>query len=407
MEKIITKNWDKINPLQIESYFKFTGYETLKEVFEGKKPGKVIEEIKKSGLQGRGGAGFPAGKKWEVVASYKSNQKYFICNLDESEPGNFKDKTLAEKDPHKIIEGSILSAYAVGANKGYIYLNGNFYQAGKNLEQALEQAYKNGFLGKNILNSDFDFDLEIFYGAGAYICGEESALINSLEGKRGEPRAKPPYPCEIGLYGKPTLVNNAETLANIPWIIKNGAEKFRKIGTKESPGTKLFSIDGAVKYPGLYEVEIGKSVQELIKIAGGARSGCKINLVQVGGSSGNIVPKKRFSRAPSYSKEAEVRMGSGSLLVIDEAQDLKKILQSWIDFFQRESCGKCVPCREGTFRLKGIIERLNNGNFDQNDKEDLKKLVWLLDNTTFCPLGKFSVVALKDVIKYELIEELK
>ncbi|MFW5885349.1 MAG: complex I 51 kDa subunit family protein [Patescibacteria group bacterium] len=407
MKKIITQNWDKIDSFSMESYLKYSGYQALQKALKQNKPEEIVKEIKESRLQGRGGAGFPAGEKWETVAGYSSSVKYLVCNLDESEPGNFKDKTLAEKNPHQILEGCILAAYATGAEKGYIYLNGNFKEAGRTLEKALEQALENNFLGKEICGSDFNFDLEIFQGAGAYICGEESAMINSIEGKRGEPRAKPPYPCEVGLFGKPTLVNNAETLANIPWIINNGSWEFQKLGMEKSPGTKLFSIDGAVRFPGLYEEEIGKTVGDLISCAGGIKPGCEINFVQVGGSSGRIVPAYFLDRAPSYSKEAEVRMGSGSLLIIDKSEDLKKIIQGWIDFFQRESCGKCVPCREGTFRLKGIIERLNNGNFDQNDKEDLKKLVWLLDKTTFCPLGRFSVTGLKDVIEYKMIEELQ
>jgi NADH:ubiquinone oxidoreductase subunit F (NADH-binding) len=406
MKKIITQNWNKINPFSIESYLNCGGYQALQKALKQNKPREIIEKVKDSRLQGRGGAGFPSGEKWDTVAKYSSPAKYLICNLDESEPGNFKDKTLAESNPHQILEGCALAAYAVGAQKGYIYLNGNFKEAGRVLEKALEQAYKNNFLGKEICGSSFNFELEIFWGAGAYICGEESAMINSIEGKRGEPRAKPPYPCEEGLFRKPTLVNNAETLANIPWIINNEAKEFKKFGIKESPGTKLFSIDGAVRVSGLYEEEIGKTVGDLINRAGGVKPGCEVNFVQVGGSSGRIVPSYFLDRVPSYSKEAEVRMGSGSLLIIDKSEDLKKIIQGWIDFFQRESCGKCVPCREGTFRLKSIIERLNNGNFDQNDKEDLKKLVWLLSNTTFCPLGRFSVTGLKDVIEYKMIEEL-
>ncbi|MDZ7611309.1 MAG: NADH-ubiquinone oxidoreductase-F iron-sulfur binding region domain-containing protein [Candidatus Moranbacteria bacterium] len=405
--KIITKNWGEVDAWKIGSYLDAGGYEALGEAL-GKKPAQeVVEEMEKSGLQGRGGAGFPTGKKWSIAAGASSEEKYVICNLDESEPGNFKDKSIAENDPHRIIEGLVLAAYAIGANKGFIYLNGNFYEAGKILEKAIADAYEKNFLGQKITGSDFGFDLEIFYGAGAYICGEESALINSIEGKRGEPRNKPPFPCECGLFGKPTLVNNAETLANAAWIMKNGPKEFAKLGVKDSPGTKLFCIDGAVKYPGLYEAEIGASVEDLVELAGGARVGCEIGLVQVGGSSGRVLDGASLGKAPGYGKQAELAMGSGSLLVIDKHQSVKKLLQSWIDFFQRESCGKCVPCREGTFRLKGIIERLNNGNFDKNDKEDLKKLVWVLDNTTFCPLGKFSVTGLKDVMELGLVRELK
>ena len=404
--KILTENWVIEKSLNLQDYFKVGGYKVLKQVLKKNKPIEIVEELKKSKLQGRGGAGFPVGLKWEAVAQKKEKQKYFICNLDESEPGNFKDKSLAEKNPHQILEGIIIGSFAVGANKAFLYVNGSFEEAGQKIEQAIKDCYQNNLLGKNILGSKFGLELEIFYGAGAYICGEESALINSLEGKRGEPRMKPPYPCDFGLFGKPTVVNNAETLANIAWIIKNGGKSFSSIGNSDSPGTKLFSIDGAVEKPGLYELFMDSNISQLIQAAGGIKKGFDFQMVQIGGSSGRVVPKNLLTEIPSYSKGAEIPVGSGSLLVISNVEDLKRILLSWINFFQRESCGKCVPCKEGTFRLKGIIERLNNGNFDQNDKQDLFKLIWTLDNTTFCPLEKFSVVALKDVIRYKMIKEL-
>jgi NADH-quinone oxidoreductase subunit F len=403
--KILTKNWKTEGSLNLTDYLKTGGYDSLKKALAKIKRMKVLAEVKKSNLLGRGGAGFSVGSKWEIVAEKISRKKYFICNLDESEPGNFKDKSLAEKNPHQIIEGIIIGAYTVGANQAFIYLNGTFKEAGEQLQQAIEDCYRDNLLGKNILGSDFDLDLEIFYGAGAYICGEESALINSIEGKRGEPRKKPPYPCDFGLFGKPTVVNNAETLANISWIIENGGDKFSKIGKPDSPGTKLFSIDGAVNKPGLYEAPMNKTIEQLIQLAGGIRKDLELNFVQVGGSSGRIVPRNFLLEIPSYSRKAEIPVGSGSVLVFSKKDDIKKVLLSWINFFQRESCGKCVPCREGTFRLKQILERLENGNFDNNDKQDLIKLIWTLDNTTFCPLGKFSVVALKDVIKYRMVRE--
>lgn len=404
--KILTKNWKLGKSLNLQDYFDVGGYQSLKKVLKEKKPLSVIEEFKKSKLQGRGGAGFPVGLKWEAVASKSAKQKYFICNLDESEPGNFKDKSLAEKNPHQILEGIIIGAYAVGASKAFVYINGTFEEAGKKMEQAVKDCYQNNLLGENILKSKFDLELELFYGAGAYICGEESALINSLEGKRGEPRNKPPYPSDAGLFGKPTVVNNAETLSNVAWIVENGGEAFSRIGKPDSPGNKLFSVDGVVNKPGLYELPMNYSVEKIIQTAGGIKKGFELKFVQVGGSSGRIVPKNLLTEIPSYSREAEIPVGSGSILAVSSIDDLKKILLSWINFFQRESCGKCVPCKEGTFRLKNIIERLNNGNFDQNDKQDLFKLIWVLDNTTFCPLGKFSVVALKDVIRYKMVEEL-
>jgi len=404
--KILTKNWVIGKSLSLQDYFNIGGYKSLKKVLKENKATEIIEELKKSKLQGRGGAGFPIGLKWEAVASKKEKQKYFICNLDESEPGNFKDKSLAENNPHQILEGIIIGSFTVGANEAFLYVNGNFEEAGQKIERAIEDCYKNNLLGRNILDSEFDLELSIFYGAGAYICGEESALINSLEGKRGEPRIKPPYPSDSGLFGKPTVVSNAETLSNIAWIIENGGMKFSRIGSLASPGTKLFSVDGIVAKPGLYELPMTNSVEQLIQAAGGIKKGFELQMVQIGGSSGRVVPKNLLTEIPSYSREAEIPVGSGSILVISETENLKKILLSWINFFQRESCGKCVPCREGTFRLKGIIERLNSGDFNQNDKQDLFKLIWTLDNTTFCPLGKFSVVALKDIIRYKMIKEL-
>jgi NADH-quinone oxidoreductase subunit F len=405
--KILTKNWKIDGALNIGEYLEVGGYQALKKVLKKMKPLEVIKELKKSNLKGRGGAGFPVGDKWETVLNHKEKQKYFICNLDESEPGNFKDKTLAEKNPHQIIEGIIIGSYTVGASQAFIYLNGTFKEAGQELERAIEDCYRENLLGENILGSKFNLNLEIFYGAGAYICGEESALINSIEGKRGEPRKKPPYPCDFGLFGQPTVVNNAETLANVAWIIENGGEKFAKIGRPDSPGTKLFSIDGAVEKPGLYEVPMNNSVEQLIQLAGGLKKGMNLQFVQIGGSSGRIVPKNRLNEMPSYSRETEIPVGSGAILVFSELDDIKKVLLSWINFFQRESCGKCVPCREGTFRLKQILERLDNGNFTDEDRQDLIKLIWVLDNTTFCPLGKFSVVALKDVVRYGMIRELR
>lgn len=405
--KILTKNWDKVDPFSIESYQKKGGYRALRKALRNFSPRQLVKQIKKSGLQGRGGAGFPVGQKWEMARKAGDGEKYFICNLDESEPGTFKDRMLAEKNPHQIIEGTIISSYAIGAKKAYIYLNGKFDLAKILLQKAIESAHDENLLGKSIVGHAFDLDIRLIVGAGAYICGEESALINSIEGKRGEPRSKPPYPCDCGLFGKPTVVNNAETVCNLPWIIENGAEKYAKTGMKNSPGTKLFSIDGAVKKPGLYEAPIGTSIHELVfHYAGGIRSGAEIMFVNFGGSSGRIVPAAQLDEIPSYSKRAGIPMASGTVLVVGKGQNVKDFLLGVVSFFQRESCGKCVPCREGTFRLRQMIGRLASGQFDQNDKEDLPKLIWTLDNTTFCPLGKFSVTALKDVIKYRLVKEL-
>lgn len=403
--KIITKNWNTVDPKSIDSYLKKNGYRTLQWVLREKKPEEIIAEIKNSGLQGRGGAGFPTGLKWEMTVKASGKEKYFICNLDESEPGTFKDRLLAENDPHLLIEGIIIGAYAVKAEKAFIYLNGNFHNAKDILEKAIKQCYERRILGRSIMGMAFDLELEIFVGAGAYICGEETALLNSMEGRRGEPRLKDVFPCESGLFCRPTVINNAETIANIPWILKHGADEFSKIGMKKSPGTKIFCVDGAVKIPGAYEAPIGTSVRTLIfDYAGGLRPGTELWFAQIGGSSGKLAPAALLDEMPSYDKNSKIPLGQGSILVIDKNQDIKKLVSSWVNFFQRESCGKCVPCREGTFRLKLIIDRLISGDFDKNDAEDLEKIIWTLDNTTFCPLGKFAVTALKDTIKYGFLK---
>ncbi len=404
-ELIITKDWDQIRILS-ESKEEQEFFSCFKQAIK-MNPQEVIEEVKKSGLRGRGGAGFLTGQKWEIAAQINSIEKFFICNLDESEPGTWKDRTIAEKAPFQLLEGVAIASWAIGASKAYIYLNGNFKQAEFILKKAKQILLKKGLLGNNILGSGFDLDLEIFVGAGAYICGEESALINSIEGKRGEPRKKPPFVCNCGLWGKPTVVNNAETVANLSWIIKNGGKRFSEIGHPDFPGTKLFCIDGKVRFPGLYEVPTGLSIRELIfDVAGGMIKGSDFRLVQIGGSSGRIIPFAFLNEIPGYGEKFEISLGSGAILVLDNFSNLKELLLSWIDFFQRESCGKCVPCREGTFRLKLILERLVKNDLAGDDLEDIAKLIYVLERTTFCPLGKFSVVAIKDVIKYKMIPEL-
>ena len=404
--KMLTRHWGIVDPRSIESYRKKGGFKALQKALRAK-PEEIIKQVKLSGLQGRGGAGFPAGVKWEIAAGQDCKERYFVCNLDESEPGTFKDRLLAENSPFQLLEGIIISAYATGASKGYIYLNGNFSAAKQILQSAIDQAYEHHFLGKGIMGSTFDFELELFVGAGAYICGEETALINSIEGKRGEPRRRPPFTCACGIKDKPTIVNNAETISSIPWIIDKGGDRYAQVGLKDSPGTKLFCIDGAINNPGVYEMPIGTSVRELVfEVAGGMKSGSEYWFSQIGGSSGRLVLQGLLDEQPQYGKKPKIGIGSGAVLVVDKSQDLKKLALSWMRFFQRESCGKCVPCREGTFRLKAILERLNNGNFDENDKEDLHKLVQTLDCSTFCALGKFSVVALKDVIKYKLLKDI-
>lgn len=398
--KIITENWGKLDPRKITSYLEFGGYAALKKFVSSMKNDEALLDIEKSGLVGRGGAGFPTAQKMRMVFENPEKTKYFICNLDESEPGNWKDRSLAENNPHLLIEGLILGALIVRASKAFVYINGNFEKARELLEFGISEARKKNFLGENILGSAYSLEIEIFSGAGAYICGEETALINSMEGNRGEPKIRPPYPTEKGFLGKPTVVNNAETLANLPWIILNGGEKYAKIGSKNSPGTKLFCLGGAVEKPGIYEAPLGISLWKFIEnYGGGIQSGSDLWFVQLGGASGRLVLKKELRTKLEYAKESEFPLGSGSILVVEKKIDVKELLLSWTDFFRRESCGKCISCREGTFRLWEIMKRFQDGEISEADREAISEIIWTLENTTFCPLGKFAGTAVRDAFE--------
>ncbi|MDI6778375.1 MAG: NADH-ubiquinone oxidoreductase-F iron-sulfur binding region domain-containing protein [Patescibacteria group bacterium] len=399
--KIISKNWNKMDPLKIDSYVKNGGYEALRKVIREMKREDVIAEIKLSGLRGRGGAGFPTGEKWELAAKTKSPENFFICNLDESEPGVYKDRTIAKKNPHQIIEGLLIGAYAIGAKHAYIYINGHYQKPAEILEIALNQAREKEFVGGGIMGSPVDVEIQIFQGAGAYICGEETALIDTIEGKRGEPRLKPPYPPVSGLFGKPTAVNNAETLANVPYIIRRGAKVFSQIGSSVSPGTKLFVLEGAVKNRGIFEAPTGTTIQELVFnsiYGGGVEKGKDLWFVQIGGASGRLVSPAKMDQPLVYGA-GDCPLGCGSVLVVDKSADPKDLLFAWADFFHRESCGKCVPCREGTFRLWEIAKRLKNNDLQKIDRENIEEILWTLSNTSFCPLGSFASVAWTDAIK--------
>jgi NADH:ubiquinone oxidoreductase subunit F (NADH-binding) len=399
--QIITKNWEKINPLDINTYIRQRGYEAISKAIRKISPLEIIIEVKKSGLRGRGGAGFSTGEKWEISANAKAGEKFFICNLDESEPGVYKDRTIAEKNPHQIIEGILIGAHAIGAKKAFIFINGHYKKQTEILNIALDQAREKGFIGRGILGSAVDIDVEVFESAGAYICGEETALINAIEGKRSEPRLKPPYPPVSGLFGKPTVVNNAETLANIPYIIRHGAKIFSQIGLAASPGTKLFLLQGAVKNKGVFEAPLGITAQELIFnsiYGGGMETGKEFWFAQVGGAAGRLMSQGKLDQLLMYGK-SEYPLGCGSILVVDKSADIKDLLLSWAGFFHRESCGKCVPCREGTYRLWEIAKRLKNNDRRERDKENIEDILWMLSNTTFCPLGNFAAMAWNDAIK--------
>jgi NADH-quinone oxidoreductase subunit F len=399
--KIITKNWEKINPLDIGTYIHSGGYEALRKVIRKMTPLEVVGEIKKSGLRGRGGGGFPTGEKWEISAKTEADEKFIICNLDESEPGTYKDRTIAEKNPHQIIEGLLIGAYAIGAKRAFIYINGNYKKSADIFKIALDQAREKEFLGRGIMGSAIDVEIEIFAGAGAYICGEETALINTIEGKRGEPRLKPPYPPVSGLFGKPTIVNNAETLANVPYIIKRGADVYSRIGSSFSPGTKLFLLEGAVKNKGLVEAPLGTTAEELVfnsLYGAGLEEGKEFWFAQIGGASGRLMPRGKLDQPLVYGT-SRYPIGAGSILVVDKLTDIKDLLFSWADFFHRESCGQCVPCREGTYRLWEIAKCLKNNDLQERDRENIEEILWTLSNTTFCPLGNFAAVAWSDAIK--------
>ncbi|MEJ2598501.1 MAG: NADH-quinone oxidoreductase subunit NuoF [Anaerolineales bacterium] len=402
-QRIVLARAGVIDPESVEEYIGSDGYQALGHALTDMTPQEVIDEISRSGLQGRGGAGFPTGRKWSFVASAPGQPKYVICNADESEPGTFKDRLILEGDPHAMIEAMALAAYAVGASEGYIYIRGEYTLAYNRLKRAIEQARSLGLLGQNIFNRGFNFDIHIHAGAGAYICGEETALIESIEGKRGEPRARPPYPPTNGLWGKPTLVNNVETLANIPPIIRNGADWFRNFGTPRSTGTKVFSILGNVNQTGLIEVPMGITLREIITIYGkGIKDGHTLKLVQTGGSSGSIVPASLQDTPLDFEsfRKAGVSMGSGALLVCDERTCVVDLARVLMNFFRFESCGKCTPCRVGTSRSYQLLCDLAEGRGKLEDLDELQHLGELMEQLSNCGLGQTASTALRDILRH-------
>jgi len=402
-QRIVLERAGVIDPDSIDDYIINEGYQALGKVLTDMQPKDVIDLIKSSGLQGRGGAGFPTGVKWGFVAGAVGEKKYVVCNADESEPGTFKDRLILEGDPHSLIEAMAIAAYAVGADEGYIYIRGEYALATTRLLKAIMQAKEFGFLGKNIFSTNFNFEIHVHGGAGAYICGEETALIESIEGKRGEPRPRPPYPTTNGLWGMPTLVNNVETLANIPPIIRNGAEWFKSFGTPSSPGTKVYTILGNVNATGLIEVPMGITLREVIGIYGkGMKNGASLKLAQTGGSSGSIIPAS-LQDTPmdyeSYSK-AGVAMGSGALLICSDETCVVDLARVLINFFRFESCGKCNPCRIGNQRAFQILTNISEGLGSMKDLDDLQDMsVWLYE-TSNCGLGQTAGVPLKDILHH-------
>lgn len=401
--RIVLERAGVIDPDNIEDYILHDGYQALGKMLVEMKPDDVLDVLKKSGLRGRGGAGFPTGTKWSFVARAEGKQKYIVCNADESEPGTFKDRLIVEGDPHAILEAMAIAGYAVGATEGYIYVRGEYLLAQNRLRNAIQQAGEFGFLGKNIFDSGFDFNIHVHSGAGAYICGEETALLESIEGKRGEPRIRPPYPTTSGLWGMPTLVNNVETLANVPPIIQHGADWYRSIGTKSSPGTKVYTILGNVNVTGLIEVPMGITLREVIAIYGkGMQPGSSFKLAQTGGSSGSVIPASLQDTPMDFDSFAKsgVALGSGALLICNEETcvvDLAKVL---LQFFRKESCGKCNPCRIGTERAYNVLESISQGTASLKDLDDLKLLSDNMTNLSNCGLGQTAGTPLKDVLNY-------
>lgn len=402
-QRIVLERAGLIDPGSIEDYVVHDGYAALGKVLSEMTPAQVIDEIKRSGLKGRGGAGFPTGLKWSFVAKAPGKQKYVICNADESEPGTFKDRVVLEGDPHNIIEAMAIAGYAVGATEGYIYVRGEYALAQERLKIAIQQAREMGILGEAIFGSNFCFDLHIHSGAGAYICGEETALIESIEGKRGEPRARPPYPTTNGLWNMPTLVNNVETLANIAPIIRHGAEWYHTFGTPSSPGTKVYTILGNVNATGLIEVPMGITLREVIAIyAKGMKNGKSLKLAQTGGSSGSIIPASLQDTPMDFDSfnRAGVSLGSGALLICDEDTCVVDLARVLINFFRRESCGKCTPCRVGTQRAYEILTRITEGHGDLKDLDELMALSENLALLSNCGLGQTSGTPLKDILTH-------
>ncbi|MDF7675264.1 NADH-quinone oxidoreductase subunit NuoF [Neisseriaceae bacterium ESL0693] len=388
----------------LDAYLKRGGYQALKKILTEKmSQDDVIAEVKTSGLRGRGGAGFPTGLKWSFMPRSFPGTKYVVCNTDEGEPGTFKDRDIIDFNPHAVIEGMIIGAYAMGAEAGYNYIHGEVFESYLRFEKALQEARHAGFLGKNILGSDFSFELFAHHGYGAYICGEETALLESLEGKKGQPRFKPPFPASYGLYGKPTTVNNTETFASVPFIIRDGGQAFADKGIPNSGGTKLFSVSGHVERPGNYEIPLGTPFKDLLAMCGGMRHGKKLKAVIPGGSSAPVLPADIMMQTnmdfDSISKAGSM-LGSGAVIVMDEDVDMVKALERLSYFYFEESCGQCTPCREGTGWLYRIIHRITSGKGRPEDLALLESLGNNISGRTICALADAAVMPIQGVLKH-------
>lgn len=401
--RIVLKNCGLIDPENLDEYLAFDGYKALEKVLTSMSPDDVIKEVSDSGLRGRGGAGFPTGRKWQFAKNSTDEQKYVACNADEGDPGAFMDRSVLEGDPHAIIEAMAIAAYAIGANKGYVYVRAEYPIAVHRLQVAIDQARDYGLLGDNIMEKGFKFDLEIRLGAGAFVCGEETALMESVEGRRGEPRPRPPFPAVKGLFGKPTLLNNVETYANITQIILNGASWYASIGTEKSKGTKVFALGGNINNVGLVEVPMGITLREIVyDIGGGIPNGRKFKAAQTGGPSGGCIPEQYLDTPIDYESLSAIgsMMGSGGLIIMDDTTCMVNLARFFLDFTVDESCGKCPPCRIGTKRMLEILERLVAGKGKDGDIEKLEKLALNIKRSSLCGLGQTAPNPVLSTLKY-------
>lgn len=402
-DRIALGNCGKIDPENIDEYIAFDGYKALEKSLFELNPDEVIKIISDSGLRGRGGAGFPTGKKWSFARMAEGEQKYVVCNADEGDPGAFMDRSILEGTPHSVIEAMMIAGYAIGANKGYIYVRAEYPIAVRRFQIAIDQAKEYGILGNNIWNTGFDFDLEIRLGAGAFVCGEETALLESIEGRRGQPRLKPPFPANAGLWGKPTLINNVETYANIPQIILKGAEWYSSIGTETSKGTKVFALGGNVNNIGLVEVPMGTTLREIVyDIGGGIPNGRKFKAAQTGGPSGGCIPEQNLDTPIDYESLGAIgsMMGSGGLIVMDDSKCMVNLAKFYLEFTVDESCGKCTPCRIGTKRMLEILQKICDGNGEEEDLDKLEKLALNIKKASLCGLGQTAPNPVLSTLKY-------
>jgi NADH:ubiquinone oxidoreductase subunit F (NADH-binding)/(2Fe-2S) ferredoxin len=401
--RVALRNCGLIDPEDIDDYVESNGFQALAYVLEKNDPQWVIDEVFASKLRGRGGAGFPTAKKWSFARANEEKERYMICNADEGDPGAFMDRSMLESDPFSVIEGMIIAGFAISAQKGFFYIRAEYPLAVERIEKAIQVCYQKGLLGKRILGSEFSYDLEVRLGAGAFVCGEETAMIHSIEGQRGQPRVRPPFPAKEGLWGKPTIINNVETLANVPVVIGIGGKKFAEIGTQKSGGTKVFAMSGKIKHTGLVEVPMGATLKEIVfDIGGGTLSGKKLKAVQTGGPAGGCIPESLLSTIVDYEELTLVgsMMGSGGLIVLDEEDCMVQVARFFMDFCRDESCGKCTPCREGTVRILEILDRIIAGKGTLEDLEKLERLALLMKKASLCGLGRGAPNPILSTLKY-------